>query len=135
MVFPHDLSIGKIMRYAYKIFEVTDDYDAKPRTLFHGLNGSRTLTLNEWLEAEVKVVSDGGRTKYLSGFHAYPSIDAVKQWFETAKKITGRVVCKVQIAGFEDKPYAVRPTFLASRMRIPRRDWEQRILAFKLVGG
>ena len=56
----------------YLGFRIVEMKGGNPHTLFHGIQGAtrRTKRLNtgEWLEADVKVVNDGGRN-YLSGFH------------------------------------------------------------------
>lgn len=114
---------------AYKIFDLHTDTDGKetPKTLFHGVQGSRLLPLGEWIIAEQKMVTDGSRQSlYLSGFHAYPSLAAVKQWLKSAKKLENRVIVKVQIEGLRDKPNAVRPTILADRMKISSQAWKAR---------
>ena len=51
---------------AYKIVEVVD---GAVRTLFHGLEGSRTMPEGVWLRADEKFVRDGSSTWYLSGWH------------------------------------------------------------------
>ena len=57
------------MKIYYKII---DQIDGKYKTLFHGLNGSKTIPTNQWLKAEEKLVSDGsGNKKYLSGWHLF----------------------------------------------------------------
>jgi len=57
-------SNDKIM---YKIFDIRD---RKPCTLFHGIDGSRTMPLDTWIEADIKQVKDGtSKTSYESGFH------------------------------------------------------------------
>lgn len=114
------------MLWAYKIFED----DPGPRTLFHGVRGSRLLPVGKWIDAELKQVTDGSCVRsYLSGFHGYPSLEAVRQWLKGAKKRKGRVVVRVKMLGCWDKPRAVRKTILAKRMMIPVDEWQKRIQA------
>jgi hypothetical protein len=118
---------------AYKIFDEGDD---GPKTLFHGLDGSRSLPVGKWLNAEIKLVTDGSRqSPYTSGFHAYYTLDDVYNWLRAAKNLDGRVVVKVAVCGCRDKPQAVRPTILAKRLMVARENWEDRIPARAFLSG
>lgn len=109
---------------AYKIFDIKDE---KPKTLFHGVRGSRTLPVGEWIRADRKMVRDGsGQRLYESGFHAYPDLEAVEKWIKGAKKLDDRVVCEVEIKEIAMKPNAIRPTYLAQLMKISKKAWENR---------
>jgi hypothetical protein len=111
---------------AYKIFEIDQE---TPKTLFHGLDGSRKLTVGKWLKANQMPVTDGSRQiPYTSGFHAYPDMKAVLQWLQTGKP-DNRVVVEVELKCCTFKPNAIRPTYLAKWMRISRDNWEKRIMA------
>ncbi len=117
------------MKTAYKIFDVYTDKNgnAVPKTLFHGIRGSRIVQTNEWIDAEHKSVIDGsGQERYISGFHAYSTIDDVKKWLRGAKNLDNRVVVKVHIAGMRSKPRAVRSTVLADRMKVTGQAWAKR---------
>lgn len=111
----------------YKIFESRVGH---PYTLFHGLEGSRQLPLGEWLAAEKKRVTNGSRTThYTSGFHCYPTLEAVYRWLRGATKLDGRYVVKVLADQCRDKPRAVRPTILADWLYIPVEEWSLRVPA------
>lgn len=121
------------MIMAWKIFDskVVDGIPM-PHTLFCGLKGSRALPLNEWLEAEAKDGKNGsGQTTYTTGFHSYSQLKDVRQWFKTARA-EGRVVCRVMITEYRQKPRAVRPTYLSKFMYIYAKDWYARINAEEL---
>ena len=110
---------------AYKIFDLKD---GMPCTLFHGVNGSRRLPLDRWLTAERKMVRDGsGQGRYVSGFHAYESMEDVRAWAKGAKNLDNRVVAQVGVRGCRSKPRAVRTTILADRLRITSDDWGRRV--------
>jgi len=112
---------------AYKIFDLGAD---GPKTLFHGLEGSRTLPVGKWLDAEIKLVTDGSRAEpYESGFHAYYTLDDIHEWLLRAKNLDHRVVVKVEVKGCWEKPRAIRPTILAKRLKISDRNWKNRIPA------
>jgi len=116
---------------AYKIFDVKDDM---PHTLFHGVNGSRRLQLDQRMFAENKKVRDGsGKRWYKSGFHAYVHLKDAAQWARGAKNLDNRVAVKVSVTKCRYKPNAVRPTLLAATMCVYSKDWKNRIPLKELV--
>lgn len=119
------------MKTAYKIFDLHGNL---PKTLFHGIDGSRLLPIGKWIKAERKMVSNGSRTHpYLSGFHSYPDLEAAIRWLQGAKNVVGRVVVKVKIDGCREKPNAVRETILSDWLLITPKDWGERIPAEELL--
>lgn len=75
------------MRTWYKIVEKHPNVHVI-KTLFHGVNGSRVLELNRWLEADIKMVHDGSPdtgTSYLSGWHILPSRQDAEDYLEYFK--------------------------------------------------
>ena len=57
----------KMEKTYYKIVQLTGD---KYKTLFHGINGSKVLNTNEWIDAVIKDnVSDGKGATYTSGIY------------------------------------------------------------------
>ena len=116
---------------AYKIFDVhIVDGVAVPKTLFHGLDGSRKLPIGKWLTAERKWVRDGsGKKRYISGFHAYRTLADIRNWLRGAKKLDGRVVSCVRLKSLRTKPNAVRSTILADRLLISPASWDGRLSA------
>ena len=92
---------------AYRIVEVRN---GRPCTLFHGWHGSRQLPTNRWLEAEVKVVRDGGQgPSYKSGFH-------VCRTREVAERLL--VIVEVKARGLRPKRTNSQVA-LATKMLIP----------------
>lgn len=116
----------------YRMFDEKDDL---PHTLFHGVNGSRKLPLDTWVEAAVKTVCDGSKhksTAYQSGFHVFEHFNDVVSFLSRFRKLDGRVICAVEIdanAGIWDKEHSPSKVKLARRMRIPAGFWEMRISA------
>jgi hypothetical protein len=108
------------MQTAYKIFEL---HGNRPKTLFHGVAGSRLLPIGKWIKADKRMVTDGSRQNpYLSGFHSYPALNDVRRWLQGAQYHEGRVVVRVRIAGCREKPNAVRETILSDRLLILPKD-------------
>lgn len=113
--------------YAYKIFE---SRNGLPCTLFHGLEGSRQLSVDAWLAAENKMVNNDSRANpYLSGFHSYPDLPDVYAWFSNATILDRRFVTRVEISDCWKKPNAVRLTYLSNLIRIAKKDWVMRVPA------
>jgi len=112
-----------LTRY-YKIF---DEKDGLPRTLFHGIEGSKTLPLDSWVEAVVKDVSDGG-TVYKSGFHVLPSKEETEEYATKFKE--KKVVAEVDVdeeAGIWPKAHSPSNIMLVKKIRIRSAQWKKRV--------
>ena len=69
---------------AYKIVELDDN---KIKTLFHGVNGSRTVSCNKWIEADCKQGRDGsGERWYLTGWHTLPTKEDAEKYMTMASQ-------------------------------------------------
>lgn len=113
----------------YRIF---DEKNAMPHTLFHGVNKSRRLPLDTWIESETKLVQDGSgqKNKYKSGFHVLQTFDEIVFFKNRFRNMNGRVVCKVIVdmnAGLWDKEHSPADVKLVKRMKISSKDWSNRI--------
>ena len=74
-----------------KCYKIVDEHNGVLKTLFHGVDGSRVLKLNQWLKADIKDVRDGSRTTYYkSGWHIMSTyedcVEYLKQFTYTDKK-------------------------------------------------
>ncbi len=111
------------MRY----FKIFDEKDGQPRTLFHGVGGSRTLPLDTWIEAVVKDVSDGG-TVYKSGFHVLADLDETLAYATRFKQV--KIVAEVDVdeeAGTWPKSHSPSNIILAKKIRIRKSQWRKRM--------
>jgi len=111
------------MKY-YKIF---DEKDGQPRTLFHGIEGSKTLPLDTWIDAVVKDVSDGG-TVYKSGFHVLPNRPETEEYATRFKE--KKAVAEVDVdegAGTWPKAHSPSNIILVKRIRIRSAQWKKRV--------
>jgi len=73
------------MKKVFRIFEVKD---GNIKSLFHGTDGSRTLPLDTWIQANIKEVRDGrGNFTYQSGFHVLLSEEEAINFFEKMFRI------------------------------------------------
>lgn len=82
---------------AYKIIEFENN---KLKTLFHGVNGSRTVPFGKWIEAKVDYGIDGSRQKpYLYGWHSFSSLELANKYmnnFRARKELLKIVECEVK---------------------------------------
>lgn len=106
------------MRIWWKIVE-QDEKTGNYKTLFHGLNGSRTLPKNVWLTAIEKMVGDGtSKTRYLSGFHILKSVKECEEYLTYFKTPKNRVIVPCLARGnIRPKSHSRHPVFLAKQIK------------------
>ena len=103
-------------RTYYRIVEMKD---GAPHSLFHGTQGRRELPLNEWINADLKMVSDGGR-EYLSGFHLFKTHESAKTYLDTRfKHKHNKCVIVCYAKELWPKPTNPDNVLLAERIMIP----------------
>jgi len=119
--------------HMYRIFEVHDDGHAL--TLFHGVDRSRKLPLDEWVEAENKNVRDGSDgTEDESGFHVTRTRKQAAMYMEGFTAPRNLVICRVQVDGrIREKEHSPSPILLVDKMKIHREDWENATNALAVV--
>ncbi len=104
---------------AYRICERKGD---KIQTLFHGVNGSRTIPMNEWLTANVKIVTDGTRdrsTKYISGFHVFAKAEDCRKFVGRFRKERDLVMVECEIRGkMWKKAHSPASVILTEQMKV-----------------
>jgi len=106
------------VRSMYKLFELTPEGEVK--TLFHGVNGSRSMQVGEMYHSERKEVSDGTNgTRYTSGFHCLPTFKDASSY---RRRFTAlhRTIAIFEVAAFNTRPKAHSrdPVFLADSVMI-----------------
>jgi len=103
----------------YKIFD--KHVDGTILTLFHGVNGSRRLSLETWITADAKKVSDGSSgTVYISGFHFLPSEKQAREYLTkfSPKSLTKKIIIKCDFKGVYPKVHSNSNVWLARDMYI-----------------
>ena len=99
----------------YKIVE-TDGKDFF--TLFHGINGTRKLPLNQWIKAEIKEnVMDGKGKKYISGIHVVDGLDEAIDYMKKFRR-TDRVIVSCYATGLKRKTHSNHKVYLADKIKI-----------------
>jgi hypothetical protein len=92
-----------MIQEAFKIVELEN---GEIKTLFHGINNSRTMPTGVWLEADEKIVRDGsGDRYYISGWHTLPTYeDCVKYMsrFKNRTDILTIVPCEIKDIRLKD---------------------------------
>jgi hypothetical protein len=90
------------------------------KTLFHGLNGSRTVPKDVWLTAVEKMVKDGtSKTSYLSGFHILESKEDCEEYLKYFTTEKNRVIVPCLARGnIRSKSHSRHPVFLAEKIKL-----------------
>lgn len=103
--------------YWYKI--VDKDQNNNLKTLFHGINRSKILKMNEWMEAEMKIVKDGtSKSSYLSGWHIAPSYEECIKYLQYFKNIKPKTIVKCEAINIRPKEHSRHNIFLAQWIKI-----------------
>jgi hypothetical protein len=115
----------------YKIFRNRD----LPTTLFHGIDGSKTLPLNKWIQAEKKRVWNPGERvpgkSFMSGLHFYSTKGEAIEYMNTRfKNLEELCVCRVNVRDAKEKPRS-KGCMLAAAIKILGADWRKQVLGTK----
>ena len=114
------------MKAMYRILDVKN---GQPHTLFHAVNGSRRLSLSQWLDAEVKMGQDGSgqKKRYRTGFHVVSNRPAAIDFlYRMFRHKSPRVICKVLVdecGGTWPKARSRHNITLVKRMKITPWAW------------
>lgn len=106
----------KKLHLCFKIVEVDGD---NYKTLFHGVNGSRTLPCCKWIKAAKKEVTDGdARTakRYTSGFHVLKTKVDTTRYLKKFKRTDNKIVIRVIARGLRPKEHSKMSVFLADEI-------------------
>lgn len=105
-----------MIRRAFKIIEIVN---GEIKTLFHGINGSRVMPVNEWLRADIKIVSDGtSGTPYKSGWHTLPDYESTVEYM---KRFTKRLeilrIVECEVRNTWSKEHSPSPVILSEYIK------------------
>ena len=91
------------------------------KTLFHGVNGTRTIKVGVWTKAVEKMVTDGSsQTKYLSGYHVLLNKEEAYDYLKAfTKRLEKLKVIEVFVKEIRPKEHSRSPVFLAREMMLP----------------
>ena len=84
-----------------KMFKIMDYEDGKLKTLFHGVDGSRTVRPGVDIRANMKDnVTDGSSaTTYTSGWHTVETLEQALEYLQAFKNVDNKVVVECTIHG------------------------------------
>jgi hypothetical protein len=90
----------------------------KIKTLFHGVNRSKTLPYNIWIIAEKKLGKDGSNQEpYLTGFHCFKEIHIAKKYLKKFRSNKNRIIIECEARNLRQKP-SNKDVFLADEIYI-----------------
>lgn len=102
----------------FKIMDLGNDGKSF-KTLFHGINGSKTIPFDTWIKADKKWAGEGGK-KYWTGFHVILSRENcekyLKKFTDNTKK---RVIVKCLARNLTPKESSKGLVHLAEEILIP----------------
>jgi hypothetical protein len=85
--------------YWYKI--VDKDNSGRYKTLFHGIDGSKVIPVDEWVRSDQKGVRDGtGGTLYVSGWHVMMNLCECREYLSRFTANKDRVIVEIDVRGF-----------------------------------
>ena len=88
-------------------------------TLFHGIDGSKQVQEDVWLDAEVKYVRDGsGGTYYHSGIHVLPSLADALKYMENFDDPLDKTIVLVECKEYKKKKHARGAVYLCNSIKI-----------------
>lgn len=96
----------------------------KGKTLFRGINGSRNISFDTWLQATKVLVRDkypDGKL-YLSGFHVFRCLDTAKNYLNRFRTNEDRIIVTCKAKGLRKKP-TNSPVWLADELHISYYDY------------
>lgn len=102
-------------------FKIMEFENGQVKTLFHGIDGSRTVPCNTWVKSEQKQVKDGtSKTTYESGWHILPTEESCHEYMGKFKnRLEKLVIVKCEVAGrIWDKAHSPSPVQLAEEIKV-----------------
>jgi|TARA_R100001086_G_scaffold232773_1_gene154164 hypothetical protein len=104
-----------------KAYKIVEQHGLHLKTLFHGLDGTRTLPYGRWLTAVKKDVKDGtSKTTYLSGWHVLKSREAAEAYLRAfTQRLDILKIVPVDVRGeVRLKAHSRSEVYLADEMRL-----------------
>jgi len=91
------------------------------KTLFHGIKKSKIMKVNEWLQAEVKYVTDGSpktSKTYLSGWHVIKGKDNALKYMNRFKDKSNLVIVPCEVRDEWKKEHSRSEVYLSEWMKL-----------------
>ncbi len=103
----------------WRLFEVKNN---EYYTLFHSVNGSRKIPINQWIKAKQNIVQDGSgqkKKRYRAGFHVFDSPDIIKSFIKKFTMSRELHAVEIEIKGTIRKKPTNNSILLVSEIKIP----------------
>jgi len=104
--------------------------NGRPYTLFHGIEGSRSIILDQLHTAEKKKVRDGSKgTLYISGFHVMETPEECAEYLNKFRYDSDIVIARIEVFGeLRPKTHSRAKVLLADSMLLTIVDWHKAIV-------
>ena len=99
-------------------YKIVDEINGELKTLFHGMQGSRKLPYEQWLIADIKEVSDGKGTVYISGFHIMPTFKETEDYLTRFKNIKPKRIVQCIVKSVRPKIHSRHRVYLSEMIYI-----------------
>ena len=109
--------LGKNLLYYKIVDKINDEY----KVLFHGLNGSKKIKINEWIRAELKIVTDDDpkrSTSYLSGWHIMESYEEAESYLSRFTNVKNKAIVECEAKNIRKKEHSPHNVYLAEFIKI-----------------
>jgi len=105
------------MEKVYKVFVIEDGI---LKTLFRGIEGSREIRFDRWLEAkEIMSVDGSGQDEYLTGIHVFKDRNKAINYLDNFRNEDSRVVIPCFADKLREKP-TNSDVYLANQIYVPK---------------
>ena len=120
---------------AMTAYKLVSEHKGRPKTLFHGVDGSRDIPTDCWFASAKRLVRDGtSKTYYLSGFHSLPTLEECLKYLENFKNTDDKRIVKIYVKDYWIKKHSRHNVLLSTYVYIKEKDWAKRVHPFLKVG-
>jgi len=113
------------MKHYYRFVDMKN---GKMHSLFHKTNGTKELPLNQWIEADVKLVRDGSRktsTEYTGGWHVFTEFEETKKFLlKRFANLKPKAIVKCKVKDIWKKEHSRNNILLVRHMLIEKIIWK-----------
>ena len=102
-------------------YKIVDKINGEYKTLFHGIDGSRKMKSNEWIQATLKMVTDGDAKrskKYLSGWHIMETQEQAEKYLSRFTNVENKTIVKCEAKNIWKKEHSPHNVYLAEFIKI-----------------
>lgn len=98
----------------YKIVEYKDGV---VKSVFHSTFGNKEIPFFDWIQADIKTVSDGSRgTKYKSGWHVFKTYEEAEEYLKKFKNLETKAIARCKCYNLWPKSHSRADVWLAEMM-------------------